>query len=148
MHFIATAIPTILLLISLAASGPVKQFLPRAPADKCQPPLTTCSLYMNWHVASSDLLDQAMPLKNMDQPKDLVITDKNCTIVPSSMNQPKAKGPITIYMKRDMPGSLIVNGNDTYGRPLFTYNNKNLGGEDCGWGTGGGDTFFDCFFDC
>ncbi|TGO44614.1 hypothetical protein BCON_0489g00040 [Botryotinia convoluta] len=145
MCFLATRLLTVSLLTSLVASGSLQQLEPRAKADKCTPPVNCWSLYMRWDIDPKALLaDFALVL--MKQPKELEIVDKDCNIVKTSMEQPDPNGPITVKMEGKNPSDLVITGDTGYGKPLFTYNNGNYGGDACGWKTGPDWASYICLF--
>ncbi|KAF7890219.1 hypothetical protein EAF00_008534 [Botryotinia globosa] len=145
MHFLATTLLTVSLLTSLVVSGPLQQLEPRVKSADCTAPVNCWSLYMRWDMdPKADRIDFALVLPR--QPKDLEIVDRDCNIVKTSMEQSDPKGPITVKMEGKNPGDLIITHATGYGKPVFTYNNGEYGGDHCGWNTGPDWASYNCLF--
>lgn len=83
----------------------------------------------------------------MDQPSELAVTNKNCETLKTSMNQPEPKGNITVIMEGMTPGDLTIYGSTGSGKPLFVWNGKEEGGDNCGHTGDDMWAAWDCTFD-
>ncbi|QSZ32566.1 hypothetical protein DSL72_002144 [Monilinia vaccinii-corymbosi] len=113
-------------------------------AGECVSAGTYCTLYVEWIGSPSG---PSPLIGNIGKPTNITLFSKSCAVIPSNMKPPTDKGQITVTSPK-LPSTIQITGTDDLGRPLFTYNGKKEGHENCGYSNHKGGFIYACTFHC